>query len=305
MWTANPDRIRLALGRIDPAFLGTPVLRSDTIDRLLGATLLFKDETANPIRSFKGRGACNLLEELEGPGEVVCASAGNFGQGLAWAAARRGVPVTVFAARTAIQSKVDAMRALGAAVVLDGDDFDAAKDAAKTYAAAQRLLYIEDGAHAAIAEGAGTIALEVTEELNRLDGVLCPLGNGALAAGVGAWLKHRQPDAEMVVVGAIGAPAMARSVEAGAVTPTETVDTIADGIAVRAPIESAVQAVRRVVDGVALVGDNHIRLAMKTLREQLGRTVEPAGAVGLAAVIADPGRWRGKRIVVPLCGGNV
>jgi threonine dehydratase len=304
MWTASSDHIRAALKRIDPVFLGTPLRRSPMLDAQFGAELVFKDETANPIRSFKGRGACNLMALLDADG-VVCASAGNFGQGMAWAARGRGLPLTVFASVNAVESKIEAMRKLGAKLVLQGEDFDDAKDAAASFAASEGLIYIEDGAHAAIAEGAGTLALEMTEEAGAFDIFLSPLGNGALAAGVGCWMKHSQPDARVVAVSAVGAPAMAQSVRDGVIVIGDSADTIADGIAVRVPIPSAVHAVREVVDDVVLVDDEPIRRAMALLKDALGLVVEPAGAAGFAAIVADPGRWRGKRIAIPLCGGNV
>lgn len=305
MWTASPAEISAARTRIDPVFLDTPLRRAAALDARFGAELLFKDETANPIRSFKGRGACNLVQQLSDGQGLVCASAGNFGQGLAWAARLSGQRLTVFASHHAVASKIEAMLQLGAVVLRKGEDFDAAKQAAMAYAAAKSLLYIEDGAVAAIAEGAGTLALEALDELGPLDAFVCPLGNGALAAGTGSWVKHQAPQTEMIAVAVTGAPAMARSVKEGTIVTTEKADTIADGIAVRIPIPSAVKAVREVVDDVLLVDDDHIRTAMRLLKNELGLVVEPAGAAGLAAIIASPERWRGKRVAVPLGGGNV
>jgi threonine dehydratase len=305
MWSASPDGIVAAAGRIDPAFQGTPLRRSAALDARLGAELLLKDETANPIRSFKGRGATNFVAALDGAPALVCASAGNFGQGLAWAARGRGLTLTVFASRHAVASKVEAMRGLGANVELAGEDYDSAKAEAEAFAAAKGLFYVEDGAHATIAEGAGTLAREITDDAGAFDVLVVPLGNGALAAGTGCWAKHALPGVETVAVAAHGAPAMAESVRTGRVVETATAATIADGIAVRMPIPSAIPAVRAVIDDVVLVTDGHIRAAMALVDEALGLVVEPAGAAGLAALIADPDRWRGRRIAVPLCGGNV
>ncbi len=305
MWSAAPSEIAAAIGRIDPVFLGMPLLRSDDIDRRLGAELHFKDETANPIRSFKGRGASNFVARLDHVSGLVCASAGNFGQGMAWAARGRGVPLTVFASVNAVASKVAAMRRLGATIVLEGEDFDAAKQAAEAYAAAEGLSYVEDGMDAAIAEGAGTLALETISEAGAFDAFVVPLGNGALAAGVGTWAKHSRLETIVTVVGAAGAPAMAQSVRDGIVVTTPRVDTIADGIAVRNPAPAAVEAVRRVTDEVRLAGDDDIRKAMQLVHAALGLVVEPAGAAGLAAILAAPERWAGMKVAVPLCGGNV
>jgi threonine dehydratase len=297
--------IEAARGSIDPVFLDTPLRRDATLDRLLGATLVFKDETANPIRSFKGRGACRHVALLPAAATLVCASAGNFGQGLAWAARRHGCNVVVFASRHAVRRKIDAMRALGADVRIAGEDFDAAKTHARAFAAQSAHCFVEDGAHADIAEGAGTLALELVRDSGRFDAALVPLGNGALVAGIGTWFRHAAPSTRVVAVSARGAPAMAAAMRSGIAAAAAHADTIADGIAVRVPIDYAVAAARRVVDESAVVDDAAIRTAMALLREHLGLVVEPAGAVGLAAVIAERERWRGARIAIPLCGGNV
>ncbi|MGY4398774.1 threonine dehydratase [Sphingomonas sp. UYAg733] len=301
----NPAGIEAALKIIDPVFLATPLRQSRALDQEIGATLLLKDETANPIRSFKGRGAENFAARLESGAALVCGSAGNFGQGLAWATRRRGIGLTVYAALGAVVSKVEAMRRLAADVRLFGADFDAAKDGARAYAAQEGQIYVEDGTDRLIAEGAGTLALEMCRDADPFDVAIVPLGNGALASGVGTWLKHAAPQTRIVAVAATGAPAMARAVLGLPPGELPMTDTIADGIAVRVPIPYAVDCVRQVVDDVVLVEDKAIRHAMDLLREHLGLIVEPAGAAGLAALIAEPDRWRGLRVAVPLCGGNI
>jgi threonine dehydratase len=176
---------------------------------------------------------------------------------------------------------------------------------ANSYANEHGLLWIEDGAHAAIAEGAGTIALEAFENNDSVEILLAPMGNGALVAGLGCYAKYRLPFAATIAVASAGAPAMARSVRQGVICTTERVHTIADGIAVRIPIPAAVHAVRNVVDDVVLVDDDDIRRAMQLVEQQLGILAEPAGAAGFAALVAEPERWRGKTIFIALCGGNV
>lgn len=299
------EGVAAAVARIDPVFLNTPIWDSPVLDDALGARLVFKDETDNPIRSFKGRGATNFVAARQPGGALVCGSAGNFGQGLAWAARGRGLPLIVFAAETAVVSKVEAMRRLGAEVRLFGRDYDAAKAEAAAYAAREGLTYVEDGADPAIAEGAGTLALEMTEAEDAFDAVLVPLGNGALAAGVGTWFRHVSPSTWVILVAAAGAPAMADAVRTGRIEVAGGVSTIADGIAVRAPIPYAVEACRRIADEVLLVDDRSILGAMALVRDHLDIVVEPAGAAGLAVVVADPDRWLGMKLAIPLCGGNV
>src|SRR5207245_6101198 len=169
-----------------------------------------KVESINPIRSFKGRGTDFLLHRLAGDGTgIVCASAGNFGQGMAYACRKRERTLTVFAARGASPLKVERMRALGAKVELEGDDFDEAKDAAKRHARERGELYVEDGRLGAIAEGAGTIAVELMEDSAPLDAVFVPLGNGSLVHGIGPWLKQLSPTTRVIAVFAQTAPSMA------------------------------------------------------------------------------------------------
>ena len=144
--TISPDRIREAANVIDPVFLHTPQYVCEPLSERLGVTTLLKVESVNPIRSFKGRGADYLIHLLAGDARrIVCASAGNFGQGMAYACRKREKPITVFAARSANPLKVERMKALGAHVELIGDDFDQAKDAAKSHAEQNGELYVEDG----------------------------------------------------------------------------------------------------------------------------------------------------------------
>jgi threonine dehydratase len=301
----SADRIAEAMSVIDPVFLRTPLLRETTLDRALGLELSLKVETLNPIRSFKGRGTDLLVSQLRDQRLLVCASAGNFGQGLARAAARRNRRVVVYAARNANLLKVDAMRAFGAEVRLFGKDFDAAKDAARRFAASADAFYVEDGAAPEIAEGAGTMAFELSEGGLMPPTILVPLGNGALVTGIGAWCRHAERGTRVIGVVAQGAPSMQLSFAAREPLPTESARTIADGIAVREPVPYAVEAMKSTVDEVIGVTDDAIVRAMRLLLGHTGLVVEPSGAVGVAALLEYPDRWRGSQVAVPLCGGNL
>jgi threonine dehydratase len=302
----SPNRIAEARHLIDPIFLGSALRTSSDLDLRLGLSLWLKDEADNPIRSFKGRGTSLFVaRELSEGSTLVAASAGNFGQGLAYAAARAGQRVIVFAAETASPLKIEAMRRLGAEVVLHGSDLDAAKAEARAFAVERDFRFVEDGAEPAIAEGAGTIALEVTDALPSLDAVFVPLGNGALATGMGSWLRHQSPQTRIVAVAAAGAPCMAHSFAAGQPLETPSVDTIADGIAVRVPVPFAVTSMRDTVDEVVLVSDDLILEAMRLVRRHLGHAVEPAGAAGLAGILANRQSYAGARVATILCGANL
>ena len=138
-----------------------------------------------------------------------------------------------------------------------------------------------------------------------LDAVLVPLGNGALLAGMGTWLRAHRPDTRVIGVCAASAPAMALSWRAGRPVATEAADSIADGIAVRVPVEEAVEDLRHVVDEVLLVDEAAIVAAMRLVFETLGLVVEPAGVVGIAAAAVHRARFAGARVATPLCGGNL
>lgn len=301
----SAHNIAAAMTVIDPIFLHTPLLRGSSLDRALDAELFCKVETLNPIRSFKGRGTELLVAHLRDARPLVCASAGNFGQGLARAATRRGRSVVVFAARRANALKVEAMRTLGAEVRLSGADFDAAKNTSRRFAASSDAYYIEDGALPEIAEGAGTIALELSEAGVSPEVVLTPLGNGALATGIGTWCRHAEPNARVIGVVAASAPSMRLSFAARAPVSTTKAETIADGIAVREPVPYAVECMRDTIDEVVSVSEKSILRAMRLVHGHLGLVIEPAGVVGIAAMLEYSTRWRGARVAVPLCGGNV
>jgi threonine dehydratase len=268
--------------------------------------VVLKVETVNPIRSFKGRGTDFLVSSLpaESPA-LVCASAGNFGQGMAYAARKRSLPLVVFAAETANRLKLDRMRELGADVRLAGRDFDEAKQHARAFANDTGAHFIEDGREAAIAEGAGTIAVELARWPHPFDFALIPLGNGALLAGIGTWMKANSPATRRIGVCAAGAPSMALSLQHGAPRSTESVATIADGIAVRVPVPEALADLVDVVDEVLLVDDQSLIAAMQLVFRQHGLVVEPAGVAGLAAAITFRDQFRGASVVTPLCGGNL
>ena len=310
---------RLSLGNlveasthIDPVFTNTPQYECEALSAELGTRLTLKVETVNPIRSFKGRGASYFVSKSVEAGRVlkegfVCASAGNFGQALAYVCRTHNLPLTVFAAENANPLKVERMRALGADVRLQGADFDGAKSIGREWALSRRIAFIEDGREPWITEGAGTIGRELVSRDEAFDAVLVPLGNGALLNGVARFVKAATPSTEIIGVSALGAPAMERSWRngpGGALVETPTADTIADGVAVRVPIPEAVADMHGLVDDVVLVEDDVTRQAMLMIRQHTGIVAEPAGALGVAAILADPGRYAGRRIATILCGGN-
>ena len=291
-------RIEAAVDEIDPVFLNTPQFVSDRLSDELGREVLVKVETLNPIGSFKGRGTSLVAQKLDPTLTWVCETAGNFGQGLAYAARERGASVQIFVPPSAPEGKVARMRVLGAEVEVHERPPAAAREYA---AAAEGRLLVVDGLDPTIAEGAGTIGVELAAGAP-IDTAVIQLGDGALISGVARWLKSRQPDTRVVGVCASGAPAMARSFAAGRPISMHGEGTIAGALAISDPVPESLARVLELVDEVVLVDDDHIRAAMALIAESVGVLVEPAGAAGVAALARHQEVLTGERVVVLLTG---
>lgn len=300
--------IARSAGAIPPEFRDSPQYDCEPLSEALGCRLTLKLEFTNPIRSFKGRGASFFLGEMVRRGDrraIVCASAGNWGQAMAYACRAQGLPIVVYASLHANPLKVARMRGFGAEVRQVGEDFDAAKDAAKAYADEIGGWMVEDGMDAEISEGHGTMAMELLARGDAIDAISVPLGNGAMLNGIARWFKAASPATQVLGVSAAGADAMEKSWRESRIVQTEAAHTIADGIAVRVPIPEAVQDMHGIVDDVLLVEDAHIVEAMRLVYRHAGLLLEPAGAVGVAGIVAHRDRFAGKRVATVLCGSNV
>jgi threonine dehydratase len=303
------DRIRAARAVIDPVFRDTPQYVCEPLGAALGCSVLLKVETLNPVRSFKGRGSeavMSWLRQRDDFDAAVCASAGNLGQALAYSGARRQIPVTVVAAERANPMKIERIRALGATVVLEGDDHEDARRLAGEIAAADGSYLIEDSLDLRTCDGAGTIGLELLEGgAEDVDVVLIALGGGAMASGIGCVAKAIAPHVEVIGIQPAGAPAMALSWRTGAVVNSDTIETIADGVAGRYPIPEVLDDLLVVLDDVVLVGEASIKAGMRLLYQHAGLVTEPSAALGVAAVLEDRERFAGRRVAAIICGSNV
>ena len=298
-------RIEAAAASIDPVFRNSPQWVCEPLAEDLGVRVVLKAEVLNPIRSFKGRGADWLVQNLPAGAAIMCASAGNFGQAMAYACRARGVSLTVYAAETANPLKIARMRALGATVVLAGDDFDAAKAIGRAEAARRGVRFIEDSRDPEPTEGAGTMALELAAFPEQLDALFVPLGNGAMLAGIATVARALMPQTRVVAVAASGAPAMVESLQSGTLVTHERIDTIADGIGVRIPVPDALQDLAGLVDDFILLTDHRILTAMQLLHQHAGLVAEPSGAVGLAGIMQEAPRLQGQTVATIVCGGNL
>jgi threonine dehydratase len=298
-------RIASARAAIDSVFLDSPQYESASLNEVLGCRLLVKVETQNPIASFKARGAYFLVSQLTGRPHLVCATAGNFGQGLAHAARAHGLPITVFTAAGVNPVSLRRMQALGADVRANCLSMEEAHVSAEAYARSEGARLVQDGRDAAIAEGAGTIAVELLRDPEPLDQVLVPVGDGALLGGIACWVRAHAPDTKIYGICSAGAPAMQRSFATRTLNTSQSTSTIADGLAISKPFTEAVTRLVALVDEILLIDDDALVAAMRLAHEHLGLVLEPSAAAGIAEIVVNGNRWRNRRCATVLTGGNV
>jgi threonine dehydratase len=290
--------------RVAPILRPTPVDHSDSLTRLAGRPVILKPEYLQRTGSFKIRGAYNLISRLEPGREVVTASAGNHAQGVALAATLTGLRSTIFMPVGAPLPKVEATRSYGAVVRLEGEVVDDAMTLAKAYARETGAFYVPPFDHPQIIAGQGTMGLELADEAPDAEAVVVPVGGGGLIAGVATALAHTRRAIRVIGVEAEGAACVAAALKAGKCVELERLATMADGIAVKRTSELALAHVRAYVDDLVTVDEEQISRAMLLLLERAKAVVEPAGAVGLAAVLAGKIPGHGP-VVAVLSGGNV
>jgi threonine dehydratase len=236
---------------------------------------------------------------------MVCASAGNLGQALAWSGRVRGLGVTVVASRFAPAAKLDRIRALGANLKLVDGDIEMARERAADIARREGVRLVEDSLDIETCEGAATIGLELAEATTFFDAALIALGGGALATGVGHVMKSMKPGVEVICIQPHGAPAMTYSWRERRVITTDSTNTIADGVAGRHPIPAVLDDLLVVADDAILVHEASIIAGMKMLHDHAGLIVEPSAALGIAAILEDRDRFAGRHVVTIVCGSNV
>lgn len=297
--------VRAACARIDGDLRVTPAWRPASLSALVGREVWLKAENLQRTGSFKPRGALNFLRaDPDDPGPVVAASAGNHAQGVALAAAMAGRSATVFMPATASLPKVRATQDYGADVRQAGDTVDDAIEAAKAFSAATGCPFVSPFDHPLVIAGQGTIGLELAEQVPSPGTVLVPVGGGGLVSGVAAALRGLGGGWTLIGVEAAGAASMRASVAAHRPTPVEHPATMADGIALKSPSALTLAHVEALVDDIVTVTEEEIAAAVLLLMERARCVVEPAGAVGLAALVGAHVGGSGP-VVCLLSGGNV
>jgi threonine dehydratase len=285
----------------------TPMEESRWLSSTVGGQVLLKCENLQRTGSFKIRGAYVRMSRLsaeERARGVVAASAGNHAQGVALAAQMLGIKATVFMPEGAPIPKLNATRGYGAEVIFHGSILDEALVHAIEYAEQTGAVLIHPFDHTDIVAGQATVGLEILEQAPQAATVLVPTGGGGLIAGIALTIKARRPDVRLVGVQAEGAAAYPGSLEAGKPLALESMTTMADGIAVACPGAVPFAEIVEHVDDVITVSEESISQALVLLLERAKMVVEPAGGVGVAAVMDNPGAFPTPAVVV-LSGGNI
>ncbi|MBJ6121581.1 threonine ammonia-lyase [Sphingomonas mollis] len=300
------DDVRAAHARIRDSIVRTPTLISRTLSQMTGATVYLKFENLQFTAAYKERGALNTLlllsEEAKAKG-VIAASAGNHAQGLAYHANRLGVPATIVMPRNTPTVKIVQTEGHGANVVLEGDTFDAAYAHARVLEGERGFTFVHPFDDPRIIAGQGTVAIEMFEDVPSIDTIVTPIGGGGLISGMATVARAQPNPVEVVGVEAELFPSMYNRIN-GTDMPCAG-DTLAEGIAVKEPGGITARMVAQLVDDILLVGERSLEEAVSLLLQIEKTVVEGAGAAGLAALLAHPGRFAGKTVGVVLCGGNI
>jgi threonine dehydratase len=284
----------------------TPCLKSRTLSDILGCELWLKFENLQFTASFKERGALNylsVLDDQERAKGVVAMSAGNHAQGVAYHASRLGIPATIVMPEGTPQVKVENTARFGAEVIVTGATLEDAFDAATTIGNERGLTFVHPYDDPRVIAGQGTRGFEILEAAPDIDCLIVPIGGGGLISGIAIAAKSLKPEIEIVGVQAELYPAMYNLIK-GADLPARG-DTLAEGIAVKAPGRLTSAIVREHVDDIVLVTEMALERAVAQLINIEKTVVEGAGAAGLAAVFADRARFRGRKVATVLCGGNI
>ena len=300
------DDVRAAQARISPSIVRTPILRSRTLSNITGANVWLKFENLQFTAAYKERGALNkllLLSDEQKSRGVIAASAGNHAQGLAYHGARLGIPVTIVMPKPTPTVKVQQTEGHGARVIMAGERFDDAYEAARALEAREGLTFVHPFDDPDVIAGQGTVTLEMLEDAPEIDTLVVPIGGGGLISGAAVVARAAAKPPRVIGVQAELYPSMYARMK-GLILPCEG-DTLAEGIAVKQPGTVTSGIVRSLVDDIVLVGERNLEEAVSLLLQIEKTVVEGAGAAGLAALMAYPERFKGRTVGIVLCGGNI
>ncbi|HEX2135097.1 MAG TPA: threonine ammonia-lyase [Microvirga sp.] len=300
------EDVRRAAEVIEGQVLRTPVVPAPRLSQLTGATVCVKHENMQPTGSFKERGAVNKLAGLSAEERrrgVVAMSAGNHAQAVAYHARRLGIPATIVMPESTPLVKAENTRAHGARVILFGETLSDSAERAHAIAAEEALVFVHPYDDPAVMAGQGTIALEMLADAPETEQLVVPIGGGGLISGIAVAAKALKPSIEIVGVEAALYPSFFNAIR-GEERPIGGA-TLAEGIAVKTVGRQPLPIVRDLVSDIILVDEPAIERAVNAYATLQRTMAEGAGAAGLAAMLAEPERFRGKRVGLVLCGGNI
>ncbi len=310
--TVSLADIRQAAETIRGAVARTPVVTAPRLSAIAGVELLLKLESLQRTGSFKARGALVRLLRLDSEARargVIAMSAGNHAQGVAYHCQRLGIPATIVMPKLTPFTKVENTSAYGAHVILEGDGLAEAAEYARLLGDRDKLAFIHPYDDPAIIAGQGTVGLELMEDAPGVDIVVAPIGGGGLSAGIGIAVKSLDPRVQLIGVQASLFPDMVRRLRPETNLPNESGErarsTLAEGIAVKRPGDITAEILRRHFDDFMLVNEAGIERAVHMLLTEEKILAEGAGAVPLAAVLAAPERFAGKRVALVVSGSNI
>ncbi len=297
--------------RLNHIAVKTQFVQNYDLSEQYGCTLFFKREDLQVVRSYKIRGAYNMMASLDADklkAGIVCASAGNHAQGVALAAAKLGTHATIYMPETTPGQKIKKVRLFGREhvdVVLIGDTFDDAFAEATAFGKKENKTFIPPFDDRKIITGQGTVAVEIIEDAPvTLDYIFVPIGGGGLIAGVGSYLKQISPETKIIGVEPAGAPAMHASLKAGKIISLDEIDPFVDGAAVRTVGKETFQICQKVVDDIVLVPEGKVCTKILQLYNEEAIVVEPAGALSVAALDFYKDKIKDKNVCCIISGGN-
>lgn len=289
----------------------TPIMRNQNLSEKYGADVFLKREDLQMVRSYKIRGAYNMIRSLSPEVlkyGVVCASAGNHAQGVAFSCHKLNIMGSIYMPTTTPKQKIEQVKMFGKGnidIVLTGDTFDAANTAAIEYAGKTGKTFIPPFDHKKIIEGQGTIGLEILHQMKEpLDYIFIPIGGGGLASGVGSFIRQVWPETKIIGVEPAGAASMKVAVEKGEIVDLPSIDKFVDGAAVKKAGELTFQICRKVLDDIIAVPEGAVCTSIIDMYNKSAIVVEPAGALSVAALRFYADKIKGKRVGCIVSGSN-
>lgn len=300
--------VREALPRVHGVLRPTPLIHWPGLSEELGCELYLKHENHQPVGAFKVRGGVNLVSQLsddERRRGILGVSTGNHGQSLAFACQRLSVPCAIVVPIGTNPDKLRAIRQLGAELIEMGADFDEARERSEQLALSRGCRYVHSANEPHLIAGVGTMGCEIIHDLPDVDAIFVPVGLGSGACGIATVIKATRPSTQVIGVQAVGAAAVTRSWRSGRWQTTDVAATWAEGFATRVPAQMTMEILRALVDDMILVDDEELEDAVFRILYHTHNLAEGAGAGALAAAYRERARWRGRKVVAVVSGGNL